>query len=217
MKWALLSPWFASVCVCEWRNAYLHVLKCTIITGNITVVTAHHCIYLNARAQHRLALRNMSAHKKGFFCTPYSYCKQVWKVNWHCNRFLFEQFSFHLSLVIPPMLHTCVHLSVIDRGHAVVHCATSWKVPVFIGIFHWRNLSSRTVALVATQPLTEMSTSSILWGVKMANAQCWQRYHLHVPIVLKSGSLKLVEPSGPLQACSGNALPFICYWSCCVA
>ena len=28
-------------------------------------------------------------------------------------------------------------------------------------------------------------------------------------IVLKSGSLKLLEPSGPLQACNGTALPLI--------
>jgi hypothetical protein len=28
-----------------------------------------------------------------------------------------------------------------------------------------------------------------------------------VPIVLKSGSLNLLEPSGPLKACSGIALP----------
>jgi len=31
-------------------------------------------------------------------------------------------------------------------------------------------------------------------------------YHLHVPIVLKSGSLSLLEPSGPVQACNGFAL-----------
>ena len=30
-----------------------------------------------------------------------------------------------------------------------------------------------------------------------------------MPIVLKSGSLKLLEPSGPVQACSGIALSFI--------
>jgi hypothetical protein len=29
-----------------------------------------------------------------------------------------------------------------------------------------------------------------------------------VPIVLKSGSLKLLEPSGPVQACNGIALTF---------
>jgi len=34
-------------------------------------------------------------------------------------------------------------------------------------------------------------------------------YHLHVPIVLKSGNLKLLEPSGPVQACNWIALPFI--------
>jgi hypothetical protein len=31
------------------------------------------------------------------------------------------------------------------------------------------------------------------------------RYHLHMPIVLKSGSLDLLEPSGPFQACNGIA------------
>jgi len=30
---------------------------------------------------------------------------------------------------------------------------------------------------------------------------------LHVPSVLKSGKLNLLEPSGPVQACSGIALP----------
>jgi len=30
-----------------------------------------------------------------------------------------------------------------------------------------------------------------------------------VPIVLKSGSLKLLEPSGPVQACNGIALTFL--------
>jgi hypothetical protein len=33
-------------------------------------------------------------------------------------------------------------------------------------------------------------------------------YHLHVPIVLKSVSLNLLEPSGPVQPCNGIALPF---------
>jgi len=30
-----------------------------------------------------------------------------------------------------------------------------------------------------------------------------------VPTVLKSGSLNLLEPSGPVQACNGIALPFL--------
>ena len=40
-------------------------------------------------------------------------------------------------------------------------------------------------------------------GVKAAGALGWQPYHLHVSIVLKSGSLKLLEFSGPVQACNG--------------
>ena len=65
---------------------------------------------------------------------------------------------------------------------------------------------------VAPQPTalqrapTEMSTRSISCEVKATGAQGWQRYHLHVPIVLKSGSLNILEPSGPVQACNGIAL-----------
>ena len=32
-------------------------------------------------------------------------------------------------------------------------------------------------------------------------------YHLHVPIVLKTGSLNVLDPTGPVQACNGIALP----------
>ena len=31
-------------------------------------------------------------------------------------------------------------------------------------------------------------------------------YHIHVPIVKKSGGLNLLEPCGPVQACNGTAL-----------
>jgi len=65
------------------------------------------------------------------------------------------------------------------------------------------------MALVLTHPLTEMSTRNISWGVKPAGAWGSQPYHLHVMIVLKSGSLSLLEPSGPVQACNGIALPLL--------
>ena len=67
------------------------------------------------------------------------------------------------------------------------------------------------MALWSTQPLIEMSTRNISWGVKAAGQYGWQPYHIHVPIVLKSGSLNLLELSGPVQACNGIALPFITY------
>jgi len=83
------------------------------------------------------------------------------------------------------------------------YCATSRKIAVSIpdgvvGIFHWHYLSGRTVAPRSTQPLTEMSTRNFLGGggVKGAGAKGWQPYHLHMPIVLKSGNLNSCSPMG---------------------
>jgi len=50
-------------------------------------------------------------------------------------------------------------------------------------------------------------------GVKAAVAWGWQPHHLHVPNVMKSGSLNLLEPSEPLQACYGTALPLHFYYT----
>ena len=69
--------------------------------------------------------------------------------------------------------------------------------------FFIENPSNLTVASGLTQSLTEMSTRNISWGVQAADAWCWQPYCLHVPIVMKSGSLKLLDISAPLQACKG--------------
>ena len=90
------------------------------------------------------------------------------------------------------------------------HCATSWKVTGSIPdgvteIFPERNPSGHTMGLGSTQPLTEMSIRNISRGVKSAGAWGWHPYHLHVPNVMKSGSLNLLEPSRPVQACTGIA------------
>ena len=64
------------------------------------------------------------------------------------------------------------------------------------------------MALGLTQPLTEMSTRSISWGVGGKDGRC---VRLTLPpscaVVMKSGNLNFLEPSGPLQACNGTALP----------
>jgi len=54
------------------------------------------------------------------------------------------------------------------------------------------------MALGFTQPLTEMSTRNISWG-KGGRCLGPQPYYFRVPIVLKSGSLNLLEPSGPVM------------------
>ena len=72
---------------------------------------------------------------------------------------------------------------------------------------HRRNPSGRNMSLGLTQPLTEMSTRNISWGVKTADVWVRQPYHLHESTVLKSGNVKLLEPSGSVQGCTGSALP----------
>ena len=66
------------------------------------------------------------------------------------------------------------------------------------------------MALGSTQPLTEMSTRCISWG---KGGRCVGLTTLppSCAVVMKSGNLNFLEPSGPLQACNGTALPFTLY------
>jgi hypothetical protein len=76
-------------------------------------------------------------------------------------------------------------------------------------ILHLHNPSDPPVALGSTQPLTEMSTRRISWGVNAAGAYGWQPYHLPVLLSWHLGTLTSWNPLGALQACNGTALPFI--------
>jgi len=48
---------------------------------------------------------------------------------------------------------------------------------------------------------------AIVTAVPRVPRQMSLAFHIHVPIVLKSGSLNLLEPSGPLQASNVMTLP----------
>jgi hypothetical protein len=55
------------------------------------------------------------------------------------------------------------------------HCATNQQIVASIpdgvsGFFHWHNPFGHAMALGSTQPLTEMSTRNISWGLKAAGA-----------------------------------------------
>jgi hypothetical protein len=68
------------------------------------------------------------------------------------------------------------------------------------------------MALELTQVLTEISARNISFWLKADGAYGCKPYHLHVPIVWKSRNLNFLETSGPIQVCTGIALPltFIC-------
>jgi hypothetical protein len=87
-----------------------------------------------------------------------------------------------------------------------MYCLYVRQVAASIGIFQWHNPSGCTMALGSIQPLTEMSTRCISGG--------WRRPVLRLTIllpscaaVMKFGNLNFLEPSGPLQAYNGAALP----------
>ena len=62
------------------------------------------------------------------------------------------------------------------------------------------------MVLGSTQPPTEMSTGGISCG-KSGRCVRLTTYHHPVSLSRKSGSLNFLEPSGPVQACNGTALP----------
>ena len=65
------------------------------------------------------------------------------------------------------------------------------------------------MALESTQPLTEMSTRSK--GVKGGRCVRLTTLPPSCAVVMLSGNLNFLEPSGPLQACNGTALPLHIY------
>jgi len=89
------------------------------------------------------------------------------------------------------------------------HCATTRKVagaiPDDVDIFHRHNPSGRSMALEATQPLTETSSMNISWGGK--GGRC-------VELTTLQGSLNLLETSEPVQACTRIDFPLRLQFSC---
>jgi hypothetical protein len=63
------------------------------------------------------------------------------------------------------------------------------------------------MALGSTQAVTEMSNRCFSWG-KGGRCIRLATFPPSCAIVMKSGNLNFLEPSGPIQACNGTALPF---------
>jgi len=63
------------------------------------------------------------------------------------------------------------------------------------------------MTLGSTQTLIEMSTRRISCGYKRPLHKA-DNLSTSCAVVMKSGNLQFLEPSGPLQACNGTALPY---------
>ena len=92
-----------------------------------------------------------------------------------------------------------------DRGSSVVKvlCYKSegdWFDPSRCQwIFHWhKNPCDRTMALGSTQPLTEMSTRRISWGLRRPVLKV-DNLPQSCAVVTKSGNLNFLAPSGPVR------------------
>jgi hypothetical protein len=68
------------------------------------------------------------------------------------------------------------------------------------------------MALGSTQSLTEMSTRDIYWGLRRPVRRADNITTFMRRLSRNSGSLDSLEPSGPVQACTGTAfLQVPCY------
>ena len=72
--------------------------------------------------------------------------------------------------------------------------------------------SDRTMALGSTQPVLKMSTRNISWGLRRPVREADKLTTFMCRTSWKSGSLNLLEPSGPHRACYGNPLPLPNRW-----
>jgi hypothetical protein len=91
---------------------------------------------------------------------------------------------------------------------------SSWSVPsTFKEMLNWGAVVRKFWMGVLCLVTWCVSINEYFLEVKAAGVSGWYTYHLHMRAVLKSGSLNLLEPSGPVKACNGIALHLLC-WFC---
>jgi hypothetical protein len=76
-----------------------------------------------------------------------------------------------------------------------------------IRIFQWHNPSGRTMALGVDSASNRNEYQVYFLGEKGGRCVRLTTLTQSCAVVMKCGNLNFLEPSGPLQACNGTALP----------
>ena len=89
-----------------------------------------------------------------------------------------------------------------------------------IGIFHWHKILPIALWPWGQLSLWQKRVPEVFPGGKCGRCIRLITLPLSCAIVMKSENLYFLEPSGPLQACNGTALPLyrsimFCYFWCC--
>jgi hypothetical protein len=84
--------------------------------------------------------------------------------------------------------------SVVGWGTMLQAGRSPVRIPDEVDIFNLPNLSSRTMALGSTQPLTEMSTRKLPGGKKRPARRADNLAAIYQPNVWKCGGLNLPQP-----------------------
>jgi hypothetical protein len=107
-------------------------------------------------------------------------------------------------LVKPQILSSCIYI------YIWTYVWQRWKSSLSICctmFHHWINAESYPVSQLCVNILPGTKVTLITDGIEFGSLR------VNVLIVLKSGSLNLLEPSGPVKVCNGIALPLLAFIS----
>jgi len=130
----------------------------------------------------------------------------------HLLRLFYHNQQIHNYISQQYLFIWYIHLYVSTVvAHCLRCCATNRKVagsvPAgVIGIFHWHKILP-----IALLRLEQKWVPGAFPADKGGRCVRLTTLPPSCGVVMKSGKLNFLEPSWPLQACNGTALPFICF------